>query len=387
MDSNGIIKIADNIISPMGFNSGENMDNVLLGRSALRQHRLWNIPEPFIASLFESEELQELCNRELSPATAMTRFERLATISAKKAIEESGIDPSSPRVIFIISTTKGNVELLGETQLEIPQERITPAISAKVIAGYFGNPNTPVVVSNACTSGACAQLLAARLLNNGYYDYAVVTGAEVQSKFIISGFQSFKALSPEECRPFDKERQGLNAGEGAGTIIYRKAFPQEGTTGAWTLISGAINNDANHISGPSRTGEGSFKALMETIKGFDTNKIAFINAHGTATLYNDEMESIAITRAGLNHIPVNGLKGYYGHTMGAAGIIETIISQRAIEKGIIPATRGFNEPGVSGEIIVSDTSMSTDKKAFLKLLSGFGGCNVALLFKKQEERV
>ena len=99
------------------------------------------------------------------------------------------------------------------------------------------------------------------------------------------------------------------------------------------------------------------------------------------------MESIAITRAGLSHIPVNGLKGYYGHTMGAAGIIETIISQRAIEKGIIPATRGFNEPGVSGEIIVSDTSMSTDKKAFLKLLSGFGGCNVALLFKKQEERV
>ena len=147
----------------MGFNSGENMDNVLLGRSALRQHRLWNIPEPFIASLFESEELQELCNRELSPATAMTRFERLATISAKKAIEESGIDPSSPRVIFIISTTKGNVELLGETQLEIPQERITPAISAKVIAGYFGNPNTPVVVSNACTSGACAQLRILRL--------------------------------------------------------------------------------------------------------------------------------------------------------------------------------------------------------------------------------
>lgn len=380
----GVIKIADSIISPLGYDTGDNVNNILQGRSVLRQHSLWGIPEPFMASLFNNGELLAIAHDRISPSMAMTRFEMLAILSAKQAIEKCGIDPASPRTIFIISTTKGNVELLGQAADNIPAERISPAASATVIAGYFGNTNTPIVVSNACTSGACAQLLAARLLSAGHYDHAIVVGAEVQSKFIVSGFLSFKALSPEACRPFDKERKGLNIGEGAGTIIYRRQKENETATGAWELLEGAISNDANHISGPSRTGEGSYRVLMETTKAFDTKKIAFINAHGTATPYNDEMESIAITRAGLSEIPVNGLKGFYGHTMGAAGVIETILSQEFLERGIIPPTKGFEELGVSGKLTINKNCTATDKKAFIKLLSGFGGCNVALLFKQQE---
>lgn len=384
MERRGIIKIADNIISPLGYSTRENIDNILQGHSALRQHSLWDIPEPFFGSLLCSETLFETAEKELESSIALTKFEQLAILSAKRAIEESRIDPASPRTVFIISTTKGNVELLDTPITGIPSERVTPASSATIIARYFGNPNTPVVVSNACTSGACAQLLAARLLQNGYYDHAVVTGAEVQSKFIVSGFQSFKALAPEECRPYDKERKGLNVGEGAATIIYGATESVDAPAGAWRLIAGKINNDANHISGPSRNGEGSYRSLMGAVQEFDTREIAFINAHGTATLYNDEMESIAITRAGLSCIPVNSLKGYYGHTMGAAGVIETILSQRALEAGTIPATRGFGTLGVTGDITVNNVNTATDKRAFVKLMSGFGGCNVALLFKQQE---
>lgn len=384
MERRGIIKIADNIISPLGYSTRENIDNILQGHSALRQHSLWDIPEPFFGSLLCSETLFETAEKELESSIALTKFEQLAILSAKRAIEESRIDPASPRTVFIISTTKGNVELLDTPITGIPSERVTPASSATIISRYFGNPNTPVVVSNACTSGACAQLLAARLLQNGYYDHAVVTGAEVQSKFIVSGFQSFKALAPEECRPYDKERKGLNVGEGAATIIYGATESVDAPAGAWRLIAGKINNDANHISGPSRNGEGSYRSLMGAVQEFDTREIAFINAHGTATLYNDEMESIAITRAGLSCIPVNSLKGYYGHTMGAAGVIETILSQRALESGTIPATRGFGTLGVTGDITVNNVNTATDKRAFVKLMSGFGGCNVALLFKQQE---
>ena len=145
---------------------------------------------------------------------------------------------------------------------------------------------------------------------------------------------------------------------------------------------GAIRNDANHISGPSRTGEGSYRALRAVLGDIDSEQIAVVNAHGTATLYNDEMESIAINRAGLASVPVNGLKGYYGHTMGAAGILETILSMQAIDDNIILATKGYDTIGVTYPLNVSNQHQTTNKRVFIKLLSGFGGCNAALLMAK-----
>ena len=134
--------------------------------------------------------------------------------------------------------------------------------SASLVARYFGNPNQPVVVCNACISGVCAQIEAMRALRSGRYDCAVVVGADEQSPFIISGFLSFKALTDTPCRPFDKDRTGLNLGECAATVVLQAADAPAG----WVLECGSIRNDANHISGPSRTGEGSYLALMEVLK-------------------------------------------------------------------------------------------------------------------------
>jgi 3-oxoacyl-[acyl-carrier-protein] synthase-1 len=119
-----------------------------------------------------------------------------------------------------------------------------------------------------------------------------------------------------------------------------------------------------------------------TLGDLDPSKLAFINAHGTATPYNDEMESIAIERAGLAGVPVNSLKGYYGHTMGAAGVLETIISMQAVDDHNILATRGFDTLGVTHHLDVTNKNRNTEKRAFIKLLSGFGGCNAALLMAK-----
>ena len=222
-----------------------------------------------------------------------------------------------------------------------------------------------------------------RELESGRFDHVVTVGADVQSAFIVSGFQSFKALSAEPCKPFDKNRTGLNLGDAAATIIYQSKDTIDDND--WVACQGAIRNDANHISGPSRTGEGSYRALKVALGKADPAEIAFINAHGTATLYNDEMESIAIERAGLSAVPVNGLKGYYGHTMGAAGILETILSMQAIDDHNILATRGFETIGVSHPLVLSNQNQPTEKRSFIKLLSGFGGCNAALRFKKGGE--
>ncbi|MCQ2147573.1 MAG: 3-oxoacyl-ACP synthase, partial [Bacteroidales bacterium] len=204
-------------------------------------------------------------------------------------------------------------------------------------------------------------------------------GCDIQSKFIVSGFQSFKALSLSPCKPFDKDRDGLNLGEASAAMILSSA-PCFTRDLGWTLVSGSIRNDANHISGPSRTGEGSYRALIGASGGSDKENIAFVNVHGTSTPYNDEMESIALGRAGLNEYQINALKGNYGHTMGAAGIVESIISMKAVERGIVLPTKGFENMGVSVPVSVSSETRTTAKRSFVKLLSGFGGCNAAALF-------
>ena len=367
-----IVSVAHNIISPLGMTSAENYLAVKAGMSALKKYDgLWSLPEPFVASLLDRNSFKN---------DKYTIDEQIVILSISKALENTGIDTKSNRVLFIISTTKGNVFLLDKREKGFPQERVRLGMMARQITAHFGNTNEPIVVSNACISGVCAQIEAMRYLESGDYDYVIVCGVDVQSAFIVSGFQSFKALSPDECKPFDANRCGLNLGDAAATIIYTKK--DKVNENEWVACRGAIRNDANHISGPSRTGEGSYRALRIALDDLKPEKLAFINAHGTATPYNDEMESIAIERAGLADVPVNSLKGYYGHTMGAAGVLETIISMQAVDDHNILGTRGFETLGVTHKLDVSNQNRATEKRAFIKLLSGFGGCNAALLFAK-----
>ena len=359
MEKEMVIKLADNIYSPLGATTWENYQAVMAGKCALKRYSL---PDGslYTASLFPEEQRHD--------DDTNTFFEQLCIASASDAIARAGIDPSSPRCRFFLSTTKGNVHLLADGGTK----RALLGTSAEIIRRHFGNPNHAVVVSNACISGLSAQIVAMRSIEVGLCDTAIVIGCDVQSEFIISGFQCLHALSPDECRPFDKDRCGLNLGEAAATIVYGK----EGN--GWAAISGTMCNDANHISGPSRTGEGSYRCLQAL--NIDKEQLAFISVHGTSTLYNDEMESIAIDRASLADVPLFSLKGIYGHTMGAAGVLETILSMQAVEHGVVFGTRGYNELGVSRQVNISAENRTTDKHSFIKLLSGFGGCNAAMKF-------
>lgn len=356
-----VVCMGESILSPLGATPAENFAAVCRGESPLQRYEgMFGVQEPFVASLMDR-------NRWTVPGR--TFFDSIVVEAARRAVEAAGIDPASPRTAFILSTIKGNIEF-------IDTQDVTLAASARRLADAFGNPNPAVVVSNACISGLAALLQGRRMLLSGGYDHVVVVGAEVQSRFIVTGFQSLKALSEAPCKPFDATRDGLNLGEAAAAVVL--GFGDAG----WELVDGAVRNDANHISGPSRTGEGSFKALRYVLRHTSPEELAFVNVHGTSTLYNDEMEAIAIDRAGLLDVPVNALKGTFGHTMGAAGILESILSMHAVEAGLVLPTRGFSELGVSRPARVSATAGQTDKRAFVKLLSGFGGVNGALLFRK-----
>ena len=370
--------IAHNISSPLGWTSEENFAAVLQGRTKLATHKgKWALPQSFVASLFDDNAVEERFNSHVGDVgLALSRFEMLVVLSVKQAAEQAQINLSSSDVGIVLATTKGNVELLSPTnQPHIPRQRTLIAPSAAAIAHALGSPNTPHVVCNACISGAHALLFAHRLLEMGQYRQVVVCGCDVQSAFIVSGFQSFKAFSQAPCKPFDLYRDGLNLGEAAATMILSTAEPT--TQRAWHIVGGAVRNDAYHISSPSKKGEGCYRALVATGVN-DAESIAFVSAHGTATPYNDEMEAKALHRAGLSTVPVNALKGIYGHTMGAAGVLETILSMMSIEDGTVLPTIGFSELGVSKPLLISAQAQPTSKRSFVKMLSGFGGCNVAM---------
>jgi len=389
--------IGDNIISSLGFTTEENFNAVKQGVSGINQYQadVFDLPEAFMASLIDKERLNDEFNRHCGHGD-FTDLEKAAILSIFLANAEAQIDLSNEKTIFILSTTKGNVK-----QLTINNEQLTMNKlmnnqnqcslftvncslylwhTAELISNFFGNPNTPIVVSNACISGTVAQIAAMRELQSENYDYAVVVGVDFLSKFIISGFQSFKALSPEPCRPFDKDRCGLNLGEAAATMIMSNE--QLTMNNSARLIAGAIRNDANHISAPSRTGEGSIRALKNVLQNIDVNQIAFINAHGTATPYNDAAEVNAIVRAGLENVPVNSLKPYFGHTLGAAGVLESIISMRALEENMVLKSQNFDEQNFENRINIAKENYFSDKPYFIKMMSGFGGCNAVLLFEK-----
>lgn len=367
---------ATNIVSSLGFSSKENYEKVTRGISGVKLYPAGtlDVPKDFCASMIDNERLEEAFGMHCEPKADYTKLEKAAILSVVLALEGTSIDPADNDTLFILSSTKGNVDFL---ETDPYSEKIYLWHSSRMIADYFGNPNTPMIVSNACISGACAQIVAHRELSSGKYHTAIVVGADMLCKFIVSGFQTLRAMSPTFCRPFDVDRKGLNLGEVAATMVYRVSEEKEGIE----LVTGAIRNDANHISGPSRTGEGGYNALKYICRNIESKDIAFINAHGTATLYNDEMESIAITRAGLGAVPVNCLKGYYGHTLGAAGVLEAILASYALQSHNILATKGFGKLGVSQPIDVVGELRTTDKNYFIKLLSGFGGTNAAMLFK------
>lgn len=375
-----IYQIGHNIISSLGFTSEENYSAVKQGISGLKHYEnTFDLPENFIASLIDNSKLEQEFSAINSKNAVYTKFEMMIILSAYKAIKNAGINPANDDVIFVLSTTKGNVELLGGDH-NFDEDRKYLWKSAQLLCDFFDNSNRPYLASNACISGAAAQITALRLLDNNNYRYAVVVGGEVLSKFVISGFQSFKALSQDFCKPFDQNRTGLNLGEAAATIVYSKEVPAGETV---ILKAGAIANDANHISGPSRTGLGLTNAIKKILPYNASEKLAFINAHGTATLYNDDMESIALTNCELQNCNVNSLKGYFGHTLGAAGVLETIISSLAICDHTILKTKGLDQRGTANAINSTLGTISTEKQNFMKLLSGFGGTNAAMYFERK----
>ncbi|MFN4763343.1 beta-ketoacyl synthase N-terminal-like domain-containing protein [Gillisia sp. Q332] len=373
----------DAIISPLGFSVSENLNAIRKKISGLVFHENKRLDSGgFYAGIIENEILNQHFSKIGNPQN-FTKLEKMMLLAVHEILSKNP-DLDRSKTSLIVSTTKGNIDLLQENDA-FPEKRVYLTELGQVIKDFFRFKSEPILVSNACVSGGLAIAIAKRFISAGKFEQAIIVGGDLVSDFVVSGFQSFQALSDYPCKPFSKNRNGISLGEAASAMLV--SSEKRINTNNISLIGDASSNDASHISAPSRTAEGLYKSIQNALKDakITSEEIQYVSAHGTATIFNDEMEAIALNRAGLDAVPVNSFKGYYGHTLGASALLESVLTKHSLLNNELYPSLNFDEIGVSKPLNLIENFESIPLKYALKTASGFGGCNLALVFKKEED--
>ena len=234
-----------------------------------------------------------------------------------------------------------------------------------------------MTISTACSSSAKVFASAARYIEAGIIDAAVVGGVDSLCLTTMHGFTSLQLVSDEPCRPFDAARKGMSIGEAAGFALVEKIG-----SSSIALLGYGESSDAYHMSTPHPEGEGAFGAMQQALTraGLAPGEIDYVNAHGTATPANDRAEDRALVRLFGKRVPVSSTKGFTGHTLGAAGIVEAIVCFLALEHGLLPATVNSSaiEPGLESMVLLENRAAPVRRA--LSNSFGFGGSNCSLVF-------
>ena len=290
------------------------------------------------------------------------------------------------RIGFVLSTTKANIEALqrvkeGRECSARARRHLRADALAADLAAEHGAAGPVQTVSIACASGLVALQQGTKMIQRGAADAVLVVGVDHLSEFVVAGFTALKALDPEGCRPFDRDRRGLSPGEaGAAIVLVRD---DEASEPGVTIDGWGNSNDANHMTGPSRDGSGLALAIRQALAsaGLDSADIDYVNAHGTGTPYNDAMESLALRSVfGEKGPAMSGSKGMLGHTLGAAGVVESVICVTAMRDGVMPGTPRLGTPDEGfPSRLMREPARPARLRHVLKINVGFGGVNSALV--------
>jgi len=292
------------------------------------------------------------------------------------------------RLGIVVGTALGGVEE-GEHALAGATRRLGRALydaPGHALARWLGARGPAVTVSTACASGATALGVGADMLRRGEVDAVVAGGYDILCRFVMRGFDSLRSLTRERVRPFDRRRSGLLLGE-AAALVFLERERDAGPRRLGTLLGCGSASDAAHIAAPDPEGRGIERAMRAALAEarVDAGDIEFVSAHGTATPLNDRIEAAAlrrVLRARADAVPVNSIKGAFGHTMGAAATLEAIVCLLAGRHGQIPATLGLEERDAACDLdCVQGTPRELRPRISLSTSLGFGGCNAALVIE------
>lgn len=299
-----------------------------------------------------------------------------------------GFGPVPADCRLITATTKGCIDTLERLQRGLPADPAALPVSAVLawLAGELGLFDPGVNINAACASSTIAVARAAAMIAAGQAEAVLVVCMDLVTEFVFSGFSALQALSPEACRPFDRDRNGLSLGEGGAALLLMSAARarREGRSSLGAVVGWGSANDAVHITAPARDGSGLIQATRQALAkaGIAPDDVAAISAHGTGTVFNDQMELTAFQAVfGARAIPVQSVKGAIGHTLGAAGGIEVALGLKALNCRVIPPTVGFREPEQGAAGRVSALPLPVTGPFLLTTNSGFGGVNAALVLR------
>lgn len=295
--------------------------------------------------------------------------------AAREALEEAGIEDAA-ELGLILATTKA--ELTGVTD-EGDGFGLPARLAARLARG-LGLRGSIASISTACASGASALAMAERRIAAGELERVLVVGADALNEFIMAGFGSMHILDPEPCRPFDLARRGISLGDGAGAMLLTA---HESESIGFRLAGHGAANDACSVTGCHREGLGVKLAVTRALEhaGVAREEIDLVHLHGTGTKANDFSEAIGLGRVFDGPTPpAFGTKGQTGHTLGAAGVLETLIALGALERGFVPANSGLEEPNVDPRLsLTREPETLARNRAVLKVAGGFGGIQQAVV--------
>jgi len=321
----------------------------------------------------------------------LSRTTLLGFEAATQAIRQAGLSQEALSEMPVVSATtvsgmKLAEQFLLQGEINGPLAHVVPAFdcgdTAEVIARHY-RMCMATTISTACSSSANAILTGARYILNGLYDRVLVGGADSLSRFTLHGFNALELLSPTGCRPFDAERNGVTIGEGSAFLVLESSRKADRSK-ALARLSGFANcNEAFHFTASSPDGRGAAATMTEALNmaGLSPGDIGYINAHGTGTIINDLSEGRAISSVFGVHIPqVSSTKGYTGHTLGAAGAIEAVISLLALQEQCSWPNLGWSEPMEELGFHPATTCMQLPLRNVMSNSFGFGGNNVSIIF-------
>lgn len=402
LQSDRIVVTATGIISALGTGRQEHAARLVSGSSGLRHPEVLTTVHSgeFVVGEVAATNVALLQRIRCEDcADGYTRTALLSMCALQDMLREVPLDwLQQTRLAFVNANTVGGMSEIesryyqflnpsASTGQDLWMDALDCAESTEQVARCFGLKPRMATISTACSSSANAMIVAARMLHHGLADAAIAGGGDALARYTLNGFYALKNVAHQPCRPFDRDRAGLNLGEGAGYLLLeREGSAHARSARVLAVLSGWCNgNDAYHPTAPAPDGSGALRAMQGALAsaGLAPGDIGYINAHGTATENNDVAEGRAIEALWAGHPPpFSSTKPFTGHTLAAAGAVESILSIAAMRSGFIPPNLGFESRMEELSICPSAYQQDAMIEHVMSNSFGFGGNNVSLIFSK-----
>src|SRR5213083_1029918 len=389
--------VAAGVVSPLVFGLSETLDSLREGRDCVAPVTRFSVAECRCKTAGQVADERLINDQpEAGRARRLQRASFMMIYALKEALAQ---EPRFKPELTVIGTTSGGMSY-GEDYYRSLHRHRSLRHAPAWIANYpaqkplidaqeaFGISAPCQVIANACASGTNAIGHAFECVRSGRYQRVLTGGYDALSELVFVGFDSLQASTPEKCRPFDRHRTGMILGEGAAILALENldAAQRRGAPVLAEIIGYGISTDNFHITQPDPSGIGPRQAMERAVQSAHVaeNEIDYINAHGTATLFNDAAEGKAINRL-FNGVPVSSTKSMMGHSLGAAGAVEAIVCLLALQHQFLPPNINFRAPDDDIELdVVANEARPAALRTALSNSFGFGGTNASIVMRKFE---